>query len=131
MVLVDSSAWFASLVPTDSHHSAALGWLTRNSLSLATTDYIFDETMTLLRVRGQNIRAVRWAEQMLAGNIAVIHYTSEERIGRAWAVFRDYSDKNWSFTDCVSKAVMDELEIKIAFAFDRHFRQFGTVTVVP
>ncbi|MDT7605420.1 MAG: uncharacterized protein QOF61_3417 [Acidobacteriota bacterium] len=49
----------------------------------------------------------------------------------AWEIFRDYADKDWSFTDCASKALIERLGIKTAFAFDRHFRQFGSVTVVP
>ena len=40
-------------------------------------------------------------------------------------------DKEWSFTDCVSRAVIERLGITTAVAFDEHFRQFGTVIVVP
>ena len=49
----------------------------------------------------------------------------------AWQVFRRFSDKEWSFTDCTSKVVMDRLGITTAFTFDHHFRQFGAVTLVP
>ena len=42
-----------------------------------------------------------------------------------------YRDKGWSFTDCTSYVVMERLGIETALAFDDHFRQFGTVTVVP
>ena len=46
-------------------------------------------------------------------------------------MMRQYQDKGWSFTDCVSRVIMQRLDIRTAFAFDDHFRQFGTVTVVP
>jgi predicted nucleic acid-binding protein len=49
----------------------------------------------------------------------------------AWETFRQFDDKSWSFTDCTSKVVMEQLNIKVAFAFDHHFQQFGTVQVVP
>jgi uncharacterized protein len=49
----------------------------------------------------------------------------------AWKVFSTYQDKGWSFTDCVSRVVMDRLGIVSAFAFDKHFKHFGTVSVVP
>jgi predicted nucleic acid-binding protein len=45
-------------------------------------------------------------------------------------VFQRFHDKEWSFTDCTSRVVMQRLGIQRAFAFDDHFRQFGTVTVV-
>lgn len=45
--------------------------------------------------------------------------------------FDSCDDKNWSFTDCTSKVVMEQLGVKAAFAFDHHFHQFGTIQVVP
>ncbi|HEX9987631.1 MAG TPA: hypothetical protein VGE45_04035, partial [Chloroflexia bacterium] len=59
------------------------------------------------------------------------YYLIEEDILTAWQVFRTYADKEWSFTDCTSKVVIEKLGITHAFAFDQHFRQFGTVAVVP
>lgn len=42
-----------------------------------------------------------------------------------------FHDKRWSFTDCTSKVVMEEVGCRTAIAFDEHFRQFGTVAVEP
>ena len=50
---------------------------------------------------------------------------------RSWLIFQQFRDKEWSFTDCTSYVAMQRLRIKSAFSFDHHFRQFGTVTVVP
>ena len=47
------------------------------------------------------------------------------------ALFDAYTDKKWSFTDCVSYAVMKRLGIREAFALDDDFRQFGFVSVKP
>lgn len=52
MIFVDSGAWYSSLIPTDPDHAAALAWLAQNTEALLTTDYIVDETLTLLRARG-------------------------------------------------------------------------------
>lgn len=54
-----------------------------------------------------------------------------EEVEAAWHVFEAYTDKEWSFTDCTSKVVMANVGIGEAFAFDRHFQQFGSVLVVP
>ncbi len=48
-----------------------------------------------------------------------------------WQVFSTYQDKAWSFTDCFSRVVVERLRLDTALAFDEHFRQFGTVKVVP
>jgi predicted nucleic acid-binding protein len=60
-----------------------------------------------------------------------IYYVTKEDVLAAWEVFRRFRDKDWSFTDCVSYAVMQRLQITTAFSFDHHFTQFGTITVVP
>ena len=52
-------------------------------------------------------------------------------MAQAWDVFASHKDKGWSFTDCVSRAVIDRLGIVTACAFDVHFRQFGSLNVVP
>lgn len=47
---------------------------------------------------------------------------------RAWEVFERFNmDMKWSFTDCTSYAVMNEMEISEVFAFDRHFDQMKFV----
>lgn len=131
MILVDTGAWFASVVPTDINHVAASNWLRTSKEPLLTTDYIIDETLTLLKARGQSSRAFALGEQFFQGALATIHYVSDEDVRQAWTVFRTYSDKEWSFTDCLSKAVMERLGITTAFAFDHHFRQFGSIGIVP
>ena len=44
----------------------------------------------------------------------------------AWLIFERYNkDKFWSFTDCTSKAIMEILDIKEGFSFDKDFEQMG------
>ena len=131
MVFVDTSAWFAAVVPSDPDHSHAANWLATNSDFLITTDYIIDETLTLLRARGERQRAKLLGEKFFDGSIAEVYFLTEEDIRQAWTIFAQYDDKDWSFTDCSCKVVIDQMKIAQAFAFDHHFHQFGTVQVVP
>lgn len=52
---------------------------------------------------------------------------SRELEEKALDIFEKYDDKYFSFTDCVSFAVMQEMNIKEAFAFDEHFSQMGFI----
>ena len=131
MIFADTGGWFSVTVPEDEHHSAAVRWMTARTQPLITTDYVIDETLTLLKARGQNRRALTLGQQFFDGLLTAIYYLTEDDIRAAWQVFARYADKEWSFTDCTSKVTMEKLEITEAFAFDQHFRQFGTVTVVP
>jgi uncharacterized protein len=131
VTFVDTGAWFASVVPSDSVHAAAVRWLSENTEPLLTTDYVIDETLTLLQRRGEISRARSLGEHFFSGELATIYYLTEADIAQAWETFRRFSDKEWSFTDCTSKIVIEKLNLAHAFAFDHHFRQFGIVTVVP
>ena len=131
MIFVDTSAWFARFATDDPHHRVALDWTRSNLDQLITTDYVIDETLTLLRVRGEYRCAFEFGESMFDFPTAKIHYVTIEEIHEAWRIFRDYRDKTWSFTDATSKVVIERLGIRQAFAFDEHFKQFGTVEVVP
>jgi len=131
MIFVDTGACYASLVPTDSDHGRAKTWLAVNDSPLLTTDYVIDETLTLLRVRGERKRALHLGERFFHDGLAEIHKITAEDLLRAWEVFQQFDDKGWSFTDCTSKVVMEQLGVTVAFAFDHHFKQFGTIKVVP
>jgi predicted nucleic acid-binding protein len=131
MTFVDTSAWFAAVVPTDPNYPHAVRWLAANSEPLLTTDYVIDETLTLLRARGERQRARMLGEKFFQSSMAEIYFLTEDDIRQAWNVFHQYDDKGWSFTDCASKVVIEQMNISEAFAFDHHFRQFGSVRVVP
>jgi len=131
MIFVDTGAWFASVVPSDRDHEAAARWLSRNTQPLITTDYVVDETLTLLKARGQGLRALRLGEQFFHGALATVYYLTEADILRSWQLFRQFADKDWSFTDCTSKMLIEKLRLTQAFAFDHHFHQFGSIEVVP
>jgi len=131
MIFVDTGGWFASVVPWDGAHLQAAAWLAQNRERLVTTDYILDETLTLLRTKNEPVLALQLGKQLIQDTIATLVYLSEDQIKSAWLVFQQFHDKGWSFTDCTSKVFMEEYEISQAFSFDQHFRQFGSVTVVP
>jgi predicted nucleic acid-binding protein len=131
VIFVDTGAWYAVSVPGDPCHAMAVAWLTSNNQPLITTDYIADETLTLLRSRGENARALHVGAELFTGSRCQLHYLTPAEIDEAWAVFSKYRDKEWSFTDCTSKVVIEKFSIAAAFSFDRHFTQFGTTMVVP
>jgi predicted nucleic acid-binding protein len=131
MIFVDTGAWFAITVPSDPNHKAAKRWLQQNLSPFLTTDYVIDETLTLLRARGELQRAVALGQAFFSGELTQIHYLTQQDIQETWRVFQQFSDKQWSFTDCSSKIIIEQFNCEAAFAFDYHFRQFGTVLIVP
>lgn len=131
MTFADTSGWYALLVPTDAYYDQARDWFAANRTPVLTTDYVIDETLTLLRSKGHNDLALDWGAKAFTGKLAAVHYLNRDEIAAAWQVFQRFRDKGWSFTDCTSKVVSESLGVPQAFAFDQHFRQFGSVAVAP
>lgn len=90
-----------------------------------------DELLTLLKVRGYPDVAFDVGGPLISGIACQLEYVQPDDIQRSWSVFSTFRDKEWSFTDCTSYAVIERLAIKSACAFDQHFRQFGKIVVVP
>lgn len=131
MIFVDTGIWFAANVAEDPQHAVARRLLVENRQPLVTTDYVVDEVLTLLTVRGHRAVALEVGAQLWNGQVAQLHWVAPEDVQVAWDVFVRYGDKRWSFTDCVSFAVMKRLGVSVAFAIDEHFGQFGFVAVQP
>jgi predicted nucleic acid-binding protein len=131
-IFVDTSAWYAVYDRADGNHKIASQWYFRNSIPLFTTDFIVDETLTLLQSRGKTNAALAFGDEIFNLKIATLHYVSPGEIRAAWQRFQKVSvDKAWSFTDSTSKVIIDRPKLDQAFAFDHHFRQFGKIRVVP
>jgi hypothetical protein len=112
----------------DRYHRAAVdaqdGWLEEEGL-LVTTDYVVAETLTLLRFRLGLDAAQNWWHSIANSKRVQRELIDEQRAERAREIFFRYRDKNFSFTDCTSFAVMRELRLRAALTTDRHFRQAG------
>ena len=134
MVFADTTALASLLIPTDENHGQAKNWLEQNSRELiVTTDYIIDELYTLILVRSKSKSwTVNAVNRLLSSDwISELIFVTREDFFQAEQVFLAFQDKGWSFTDCTAKIVIDRLGIPKAFTFDEHFRQFGSVLVVP
>ncbi len=131
MIFVDTGAWFALFVTKDINHGQAIDWLAKNRIKLLTTDYIIDELLTLLKARGHTDTAIKIGEQFFVRQQHQIYYLNRDDILESWKVFQQFNDKEWSFTDCTSKVIIEKLSIKSALAFDEHFKQFGTINILP
>jgi hypothetical protein len=90
-----------------------------------------DELFTLLKLRESHRIAVAAIAALLDQSVTRVEKVGEADFGAARKAFEQFGDKEWSFTDCTSKVIMERLGITHAFAFDRHFEEFGTVIRVP
>ncbi len=105
MIFVDTSAWYALYDRKEQHHREATRWFERNRTPLMTTDYVFDETLTILKARGQSREALGFGQYVFGGDTRIfLYHVEEDDLRSAWRTFVRFADKDWSFTDCVSTA---------------------------
>jgi hypothetical protein len=127
-LFVDTSAWLALNNKNDQYHDEAVSKITKvrqQKIQLVTSEYVFDESVTIIRYRISHRAAVAFGEALISSNVASIEdITDEERL-KAWVLFKKYRDKDLSFTDCTSFALMVKLKLQKAFSFDDHFKQVG------
>ena len=127
-IFVDTGGWYAAIDRKDRDHEAARRFLEKNSLPLITTDYVMDETVTLLQIRLGHSYAMRFLDSLRTSRLVQLVYLSQAQIEGAIELFRNRPDKGWSFTDCCSFVLMSEYRLQRALAFDDHFRQAGFLT---
>jgi hypothetical protein len=128
-IFIDTGAFIAAADNTDQYHLPAVNFITSSFLKYqpVTSNFVICETLNFLRSRAGYQPAVTFREKLVeSGGIDIITVNPllEEQ---AWQIFKKYKDKEFSFTDCTSFAIMKALSIDTAFTFDQHFSQFGFV----
>jgi predicted nucleic acid-binding protein len=125
LIFIDTGAFLALYLRRDQYHRQAYKVFSSLPRPFSTTNHIIDELATLLgRIAGYRYAADRISDLYASESIEVMASKREDEM-EAIRWMRKYADKEVSFTDCVSFAMMRRLGIHSAFTFDRHFRDAG------
>lgn len=93
--------------------------------SIFTSDYIFDEAVTVALIRtGRHDLAVDLGNLILGldnPKFVTMLPVEEGVYEDSWGIFMNYSKRGLSFTDCSSIALMRKLGIEAMVSFDRDF----------
>jgi hypothetical protein len=134
LVFVDSAAWVALIDASDRQHSVAEEYwrsAIAQSQRFLTSNYVLDETYTLLRRRPRGLEMAIAIHDTVESSRLVETAALDDRLLRhAWDLFTGYRDKILSFTDCTSFALMQQRDLSQCFTFDADFQRVG-FTVLP
>jgi predicted nucleic acid-binding protein len=123
-LLWDTGVAVALVNKRDQWHAAAkkrLRLLQRGRGRLVLTNFLVGEIYALLLSRLRGAVARRWLE---TNDVAVERVTEGDEL-RAKALLLRYTDKDFSYVDATSFAIMERLDLRTAFTFDAHFAQYG------
>jgi predicted nucleic acid-binding protein len=113
-------------VRDERHHEASALWYDRAG-PLITTNHVLGETWTFLRRAGNHRLAIGFLDRVLALSPLVIHHVDERLETEAWNWLRRRDEREYSFVDATSFAIMRRLRIREALAFDGDFAAAGFV----
>jgi predicted nucleic acid-binding protein len=126
---VDTSAFYALLDAEDPHHRKSVGLFTQLGHSrtrLLTSNHVLFETYSLILNRLGRRLAHSWLRKF---DIHVERATAQDE-ERAVQIVLRYRDKDFSLVDASSFALMERLGLRMAVAYDPHFRQYGRFVVL-
>ncbi|HAJ79341.1 MAG TPA: hypothetical protein DCO75_06180 [Fibrobacteres bacterium] len=127
-IFVDTSGFFSLLSPQDISHKDAVEILKkakRTNQLFVTTDYVIDETATLLNARGIGHLARILFDTVNSSHACRMEWMDNERFTMTQTYFSKHLDHSWSFTDCFSFLIMKEFNLRSALTKDKHFREAG------
>jgi uncharacterized protein len=127
-IYIDTSGFYALLASDDDRHAAAakiVATAKKRRRGFVTTDYVLDETATLLKARRKTHLLKRLFDRLNESQACRVEWTDSERFREVCAFFLKHADQEWSFTDCLSFRVMSALRLDDALTKDAHFRQAG------
>jgi len=128
IIFVDTSAHFALVNSKDIDHENAkkfLEQLSQENNVLVVSNFIIAEIYTLILRKINRNKAIEYIENLK--KTAEIERITEADEKRAWEIILKYNDKDFSYTDATSFALMERFGLSEAFAFDEHFEQYGFI----
>lgn len=132
MIFVDTSFWVAIRNTRDPHHDDARALLEQHADAvLLTTNHVRGETWTFLRRRAGHGSAVGFFDAVDASPRVRVEHVDPATEASAAAWLRVRGEREYSFVDATSFAVMRQRRITEALAFDGDFAAAGYVELRP
>jgi predicted nucleic acid-binding protein len=127
-LFIDAGGFYALVSPRSESHELAVGIMeeaAHQKRRAITTDYIIDETATLLCARGLMRLLAEFFRLTEESQALTTEWVTPDRFSAARRFMLKHLDQEFSFTDCTSFVVMKELRLTDALATDHHFRIAG------
>lgn len=127
-LFIDTGGFYALMVKDSPGHERAkeiMANAAKERRSLATTDYVIQETATLLIARRQRRILEPFFERTQTSRSLKTHWITPDRFADARRLMEKFDDQPFSFTDCVSFVLMRNMALTEALATDSHFRIAG------
>jgi predicted nucleic acid-binding protein len=126
MIFADTSFWVALRNRRDSRHDEAVALFRKHAgTTVISSNHVRGETWTFLRRRVGHASAVAFLDAVDRSPRARIVMVSDEIEAMALRWLRQHDEREYSFVDATSFALMRAMRLQDAFAFDGDFSAAG------
>jgi predicted nucleic acid-binding protein len=98
MIFIDTAGFLAIENRRDVHHERALAFRDASlgdGQIFVTSDYVLDESHTLIRLRAGHAVAVQFGEDVRASRVLRVEHVTPEIVEAAWRIFKAFADKEF------------------------------------
>lgn len=129
-IFADTSGLFALLVKNDYMYVRArenFNYFAENNAQLVTSSFVLVETTALLQRRIGLMPVNDFHTKILP--LLEIVWVDDKWYAKGMQRLLTQNNRDISLVDCISFEIMETLQIKWAFAFDKHFEENGFAIV--
>jgi len=127
VIFVDTSFWVATIAANDANHREATQLAREASDRLVTSNHVRGETWTFLNRRYGHAPAVSFVDALGRTARLRVQFVSRDLEDEALRWLRRHDEREYSFVDATSFALMRSLRVREALAFDGDFAAAGFV----
>ena len=131
-ILVDTSALIAYFIKFERNHNSINNYLEENpDHEWIIPSTVFSELMTWFRIKVNPSKAVPIGTFLREE--CTYHHLTRSEDEETWNIYRKYTDKGWSYTDCSLLSLSKKMNVPYILTLDHHFKQMkqNGVLVVP
>ncbi|MGH9037839.1 MAG: type II toxin-antitoxin system VapC family toxin [Acidimicrobiia bacterium] len=131
MRFVDTSFWVALFFDGDANHETARRLWAQGAGPLLCTNHVLGETWTFIRRRRGHAEALRVVEAVNTSPKVSVLRVDKSTEDQAWEWLRRHDEREYSFVDATSFAIMRRRRMRQALAFDGDFAAAGFIEARP
>lgn len=127
MIFIDSSAYLSILLPFDNNRKRGLEMVDEvysSKEKLITSHAILGEVLTIGSMRYNRKAAINFVKRIFNSQTEIVVET-KLLLERSFEIFQEIRDKDVSWVDCYSFAIIEVYEIEEVFSFDRDFKKYA------
>ncbi|MDI6806943.1 MAG: PIN domain-containing protein [Candidatus Aenigmarchaeota archaeon] len=133
MLILDTSFIVSYYNIRDENHKRAVELMkdivNKKYGSLYITDYIFDESITVILIRLKSFSKTIAVGKLIRKSAEML-WIEKDTFEEAWKLFRGQKKTAFSFTDCTTLGIMEKRNVKNIVTFDEDFKKIKGVNVI-